>query len=163
MTEIVELGHVGIHVADLPRMREFYTTVLGLTVTDEHAGRGSVFLSSRPGFEHHELVLAVGRNTPEDVKLVQQLSWRVGSVEGLQAIHRRLIDAGAEIKAVITHGNALGVYFRDPENNHCEVYVHTGLDVHQPFRHDIALQSGTAQELLAENRRIVDEARTAAQ
>jgi catechol-2,3-dioxygenase len=78
-------------------------------------------------------------------------------------IHRRLIDAGAEIKAVITHGNALGVYFRDPENNHCEVYVHTGLDVHQPFRHDIALQSGTAEELLAENRRIVDEARAAAQ
>jgi catechol-2,3-dioxygenase len=161
MTEIVELGHVDIHVTDLPRMREFYTKVLGLTVTDEHEGRGSVFLSSRPGFEHHELVLAVGRDTPEDVTLVQQLSWRVGSVEGLQAIHRRLVDAGAPIKSVITHGNAFGVYFRDPENNHCEVYVHTGLDVHQPFRHDISLDSSTTEELLAENRRIVDEAQAA--
>jgi catechol-2,3-dioxygenase len=158
MSEIVELGHVGIHVTDLPRMRQFYTQVLGLTVTDQREGGGSVFLSSRPGFEHHELVLAQGRSAPEDVKLVQQLSWRVGSVEGLQAVHRRLVDAEAPIKSVITHGNALAVYFRDPENNHCEVYVHTGLDVHQPFRHDISLD-GSAEELLAENRRIVDEAR----
>lgn len=157
MTEIVELGHVGLHVTDLARMREFYTKVLGLTVTDEHEGRGRVFLSSRPDFEHHELLLATGRNTPADIVLVQQLSWRVGSVPGLQAIYRRLIDAGAPIRLVITHGNALAVYFLDPENNNCEVYVHTGLDVPQPFRRDISLE-GSTEELLAENRRIVAEA-----
>ena len=161
MTEIVELGHVGIHVTDLPRMRAFYTTVLGLTVTDEDPGNGRVFLSSRPHFEHHELLLATGRNTPEDIVLVQQVSWRVGSIAGLQALHRRLVGAEAEIKYVITHGNALAVYFRDPENNHCEVYFHTGLDVPQPFRRGISLE-GSAEELLAENRRIVDEARAAA-
>lgn len=158
MTEIVELGHVGLHVTDLARMRDFYTRVLGLTVTDEHEGRGRVFLSSRPDFEHHELLLATGRNTPEGTELVQQLSWRVGSAEGLQALYHRLLKAKAEIASVITHGNALAVYFLDPEGNRCEVYVHTGLDVAQPFRHDISL-AGAAEELFAENRRIVDEAR----
>lgn len=160
MTEIVELGHVGIHVTDLATMRDFYTRVLGLTVTDEHEGRGRVFLSSRPDFEHHELLLATGRETADGTELVQQLSWRVGSVEGLQALYRRLVDYQAEISSVITHGNALAVYFFDPEGNRCEVYVHTGLDVAQPFRHDISLD-GTPDELFAENRRIVDAARAA--
>ena len=34
---------------------------------------------------------------------------------------------------VVTHGNAIGVYFLDPEGNRCEVYWNTGLEARQPF------------------------------
>lgn len=156
MPKIVELGHVGLHVTDLDRMRKFYTRVLGLTVTDESTERGRVFLSSRPGFEHHELLLATGRNAPADTRLVQQLSWRVGDVAGLQELYRSLLDSEAEIMSVITHGNALAVYFLDPEKNRCEVYVHTGLSVPQPYRRDISLD-GDPAAILADNERIVAE------
>jgi catechol-2,3-dioxygenase len=158
MNHIVELGHVGLHVNDLSSMRDFYTRVLGLEVTDENAERGRVFLSSRPEFEHHELLLAVGRKTPEGTQLVQQLSWRVGTVAGLQELHSELLAENTEITAVITHGNALAVYFLDPERNLCEVYVHTGLAVPQPFRRGISL-AGDPEAILAENERIVTASR----
>jgi len=82
MTGIIELGHVGLHVADLELMRDFYSRVMGLTITDEDLGRGIVFLSSRPDYEHHELVLAGGRDVPAGAKVLQQLSWRVCSCPG---------------------------------------------------------------------------------
>ncbi len=74
---IAELGHAGLHVHDLGRMRDFYERVLGLRVTDEDPELGLVFLSSRPEVEHHEFVLARGRTAPADVRLLNQISWRV--------------------------------------------------------------------------------------
>jgi hypothetical protein len=56
--------------------------------------------------------------------------------------------------AVVTHGNAIGVYFLDPEHNTTEVYVQTGLPVPQPFREQISLD-GTSEEILAESERLV--------
>jgi hypothetical protein len=40
---------------------------------------------------------------------------------------------------VVTHGNAIGVYFFDPEGNRCEVYWPTGLLARQPFLNAIDL------------------------
>ena len=48
------LGHVGIICDDFMKMRDFYTRVIGLTVTDEDPERGSCFLSADPEHEHHE-------------------------------------------------------------------------------------------------------------
>jgi catechol-2,3-dioxygenase len=152
---IVELGHTGVHVNDLEKMRAFYSGVLGLTITDEVPGR-VVFLSARPGHEHHEFVLARGRHAPADVKLLNQVSWRVDSLENLQGLYQALLATGAEITEVVTHGNAIGVYFRDPEGNRSEVYWRTGLDVPQPFRKEISLD-GSIEQVLADNKRLIDE------
>jgi len=38
---------------------------------------------------------------------------------------------------VVTHGNAVGIYFFDPERNRIEVYWPTGKDVPQPFKKDV--------------------------
>jgi catechol-2,3-dioxygenase len=149
---IVELGHTGVHVQDLERMRDFYSRVLGLTITDE--APGIVFLSSRPDHEHHEFVLARGRTAARDAKLLNQISWRVDSLASLQASYRALLADEAEIVEVVTHGNAIGVYFRDPEGNKIEVYWQTGLKVPQPFKRDISLE-GSADNVLAENRRLI--------
>lgn len=153
---ILELGHTGLHCDDLPIMREFYERILGLTVTDEDPSIGLVFLSSRPEFEHHELVLAPGRNVPHGARLVNQISWRVDGVESLQRFHRDLVEYGARIDGVVTHGNAIGIYFQDPERNKLEVYWQTGLDVAQPFRKTIDL-SGSVEDVLALNARLVAE------
>ena len=57
MALIRNLGHVGIICDDFMKMRDFYTRVMGLTVTDEDPDRGSCFLSADPENEHHELAL----------------------------------------------------------------------------------------------------------
>lgn len=55
------LGHVGIIGDDLMKMRDFYTRVIGLTITDEDPECGSCFLSAAPEHEQHELNLGQAR------------------------------------------------------------------------------------------------------
>lgn len=153
---ILELGHTGLHCDDISVMREFYESVLGLAVTDEDTSLGLVFLSSRPAVEHHELVLAPGRNVPRGARLVNQISWRVSDVDSLQHFHRELVGYGAKIDGVVTHGNAIGIYFQDPEANKGEVYWPTGIDVPQPFRREIDL-NGTVESVVARNEKLVAE------
>ena len=58
---VSNLGHVGLVCDDFFKMRDFYTRVIGLTVTDEDPDRGSCFLSADPDNEHHELALGEAR------------------------------------------------------------------------------------------------------
>lgn len=153
---IAELGHAGLHVEDLDTMRDFYARVLGLTVTDEAPDLGATFLSSRPEVEHHEMVLAKGRTAPRDIKLINQISWRVADLSSLQSLYRAVLDYGSPIRMVITHGNAIGVYFSDPEGNPNEIYWQTGIDVPQPFGKPIDLLM-SAEEVIAENMRLIAE------
>lgn len=141
---IAELGHTGLWVHDLAVMRDFYSRVLGLTVTDEDADLGIVFLSSRPEVEHHEMVLAMGRTSPPGARATHQISWRVDSLDSLLAFKRRFAAEGVPLQQVVTHGNAFGIYFFDPEGNRGEVYWPTGIDVHQPFRKSIDLDQEPA-------------------
>ena len=60
---VMGLGHVGIICDDLMKMRDFYTRVIGLTITDEDPQRGSCFLSANPEYEHHELNLGQARGS----------------------------------------------------------------------------------------------------
>jgi catechol-2,3-dioxygenase len=149
---VVELGHTGVWVTDLDVMRDFYTQVVGLTVTDSDDDFGIVFLSSRPNAEHHEMVLQRGRRAPDDVHLVHQISWRVDSYETLQDCHRRLVEHEVRIQQVVTHGNAFGIYFFDPEGNRNEFYWSTGVDVQQPFRRniDVDVDEGDALQMSQE-------------
>ena len=133
-TDRVEgLGHVGLRCFDVGAQASFYRDVLGLHLTDVDEDRGMYFLSGHPDVEHHELLLASGRSTPPGTELLQQLSFRCATLETVLALHRRLCDAGITIDATVTHGNAVSVYFFDPEGNHAEVYWPTGLAARQPF------------------------------
>ncbi|MQY06600.1 VOC family protein [Actinomadura macrotermitis] len=134
---IAELGHTGLWVYDLPLMRDFYERVLGLTVTDEDAELGIVFFSSRPDEEHHEFVLQTGRTAEPGAKQQHQISWRVETLEDIRAFHRTFQEEGVEVQQEVTHGNAFGIYFFDPEGNRNEVYLRLDRDVRQPFRKSI--------------------------
>ena len=156
MPKIAELGHTGLWVNDLQGMKEFYTRILGLTVTDEDDQMGIVFLSSRPEVEHHELALARGRVGGPEVKVANQISWRVPTIEDLLQFHEIIKREGVEVQQEVTHGNAVGIYFFDPEGNRNEVYWQTGREVPQPFRKTINLDQ-SPDEVLAESDRLVAE------
>ncbi len=136
---ITGLGHTGFWVDDLEVMRDFYTRVMGLTVTDEDDDLGIVFLSAQPQEEHHEFVLQRGRTAPAGSKLTHQVSWRVDSLESIVDFHRRFKAEGIEVQQEVTHGNAIGIYFFDPEGNRNEVYLRVDKDVRQPFRKSLDL------------------------
>lgn len=153
---ILELGHTGVWVHDLSLMRDFYSRVLGLTVTDEDVEAGMVFLSSRPDVEHHEMVLATGRTSPIGSRQTHQISWRVDSLESLMAFKQRFDREGVPIQQVVTHGNAFGIYFFDPEGNRGEVYWPTGERVPQPFRKNLDLDQDPPA-ILEEARRLLDD------
>lgn len=157
MAKIQRLGHTGLYCNDLAKMRDFYTRVMGLTVTDEDAQMGMVFLSSQPEVEHHELLLRKGRTAPLDVKLVDQIAWRLSSVAELKEFNERFKREGVKFAQKVTHGNALGIYFFDPEGNRNEVYYMTGVDTRQPFREEMDYEL-PAEKFLDESKRIVAEA-----
>jgi len=130
---IAELGHVGVRCFDVDAQVRFYTEVLGLTVTDFDEELGTWFLSSRPRSEHHELLLTGGRDAARDARLIQQISFRCERLADVQAFYERFREASVPIDMTVSHGNAVGCYFFDPEGNRCEVYWQTGLDSRQPF------------------------------
>ena len=148
MPKVTGLGHVGIYVNDLEKQRDFYSRVLGLQVSDEDLGRGMVFLSATPEDEHHEFMLMSGRTAAADVRLVQQISFKVDSLAELKAFHRLFKDEGVKIQRTVSHGNAFGMYAEDPEGNAVEVYYKTGLPVPQPHGDPIDLEK-SEEELMA--------------
>ena len=160
MPRVTRLGHTGVYVEDLARMRDFYTRILGLTVTDEDDERGIVFLSSRPDEEHHEFVIMRGRNAPRDARVVQQISWHVGSVDDLLAFHQLLQAEGVQVEREVTHGIALAIYFFDPEGNRIEVYWPTDQRIQQPFGKAIDLDQ-SAEAVLAQAQSLLPGASTA--
>jgi catechol 2,3-dioxygenase len=129
------VGHVGLYVHDFDGMTAFYRNVLGFVLTDQ--GERIRFLSRDPT-QHHQVVLCPGRpeNSPE---VIQQLSFKVPSLEDVKAIHDNLVAAGVQGIDPRTHGNAWSVYFRDPENNRLEFYCDTPWHIPQPFGRKIDL------------------------
>src|SRR5467141_3893637 len=129
MTSVPRLSfsHVGIFVTDIARMEDFYTRVLGFTVTDRgdlETARGRlqfVFLSRDPR-EHHQVVMASGRPAELPFNPINQISFRMADFAGVREIYP------------VSHGNALSVYFRDPEGNRLELFIDTPWYVKQPLR-----------------------------
>jgi catechol-2,3-dioxygenase len=134
-------SHFGFHVRDVARMEAFYTRVLGRTVTDRGllGTTQLVFMSSDPE-EHHQVVLASGRPEGLAFNPINQISFRAPSLEALRAMHRRLRDEPVTEVLPATHGNAISVYFRDPEGNRIEVFVDTPWYCTQPLREPIDLE-----------------------
>ena len=126
---IQKLGHVGIYAQDLPKMRDFYTRMVGLQIADE--APNAVFMSSDPDREHHEFVLFTG--TPEQKTCVQQISFSCENLEDIVQYYNRFKANAVRFRSVTSHGNAVGLYFFDPEDNVCEVYWTTPWKAHQPY------------------------------
>lgn len=130
-----QLTHMGINVYDVARMEAFYTTVLGLTVTDRGVGKTFraqlVFLSSNP-FSHHQVVLASGRDPQSPNTSINQISFKVADLDELRAMYRSVRDHDVAGLRPLNHGNAWSLYFLDPEGNTIEIYCDSPWYVSQP-------------------------------
>lgn len=139
------LSHFGLSCFDLPKMEDFYTRVLGMTVTDRGEVAGGiatlVFLTTDPS-EHHQLVLASGRNEGAVLDgpvfggsfgaAIFQLTFRLEDLATLRRLQQRLIAEGNTNFVPLNHGNSWSVYTRDPEGNALELVVDSPWFMHQP-------------------------------
>ncbi len=135
----VSFSHVGFFVKDIVAMEDFFRRVMGFIVTDRgDLGKVKLVFLSRNPEEHHQVVLASGRPDDLPFNLINQISFRVPGIAELRrfnAILQAEEQAGriTEMRP-ITHGNAISIYFRDPEGNRIEVFFDTPWYCEQPVR-----------------------------
>lgn len=70
------IAHVGLNCSDVDASVDFYTSELGMWVTDEYRNGDTVFLAC--GADHHRLVLV-----RSDRSGVQHIAFEVGGVDGV--------------------------------------------------------------------------------
>lgn len=141
----LSFSHVGMFVADVARMADFYTRLLGFTVTDRgRLGDFELLFLSRDPREHHQIVMVSGRPAELPFNPINQISFRMAEFSGLREMHRRLLAERVRELAPVSHGNALSLYFLDPEGNRLELFVDTPWYVAQPMRipMDMSLSDG---------------------
>ncbi|MBK8738408.1 MAG: VOC family protein [Betaproteobacteria bacterium] len=132
-------SHVGFAVRSIEAMTDFYSRVLGFIVTDRgeldtpHGRLDLVFLSRDPR-EHHQVVLVSGRPSDDTFNHINQISFRVEDIAALRTMHDRIQGEAVTEISPVSHGNALSVYFRDPEGNRIELFMDTPWYVDQPLR-----------------------------
>ena len=135
----LSFSHMGFHATDVDGLADFYKSVLEFTETDRGNLPGPngplrlVFLSRDPD-EHHQIVLVSGRPERLDFNVINQISLKADSLQTLIDYYVRVKAAGVAELVSVTHGNALSVYFRDPEGNRVEMYWDLPWYVSQPCR-----------------------------
>ena len=145
MAKVASLGHVGLYVRDIERSKAFYRDIVGLSVSDENPKTGSAFMTSKGRLEeHHELLLIPGR---EDGKVLQQISFRCPRLADVKEFYSIFVERKVPIIRTVSHGNAVGLYFEDPDGNQVEVYWPTGIDWPQPFGKPVDLTASEEQIL----------------
>ena len=143
MGRISGLSHVGVFVKDLDEMTKFYCDTLGLTESHRNEDR-MVFLTADIAKEDHEVVLVRGRDG--DSKIIQQLSFRVGTIEGVRAYYQTFQQTGVPIQQTVSHGAGASCYFYDPEGNRIEIFADITVEGGRGYRGPIDLER-SADEL----------------
>ena len=134
-------SHMGFYVRDLERMARFYQDVMCFTETDRgDLGTVQLVFLSRDPSEHHQIVLATGRPADPNFNVINQISLRVPDLATLRLMRDR-VAADADVTELLcaTHGNAVSIYFRDPEGNRLEVFIDSPWYCEQPLREPIDL------------------------
>jgi catechol 2,3-dioxygenase len=127
------LNHMGIYVIDIDAMSDFYTSFFGFVITDRRDAPNPIrFLTMTPT-EHHQLLLASGRD-PATPTTLHQMSFLLEDFAALRRVHDAA-QAEPRISDIrgLDHGNSWALYFKDPEGNTVECYVHTDWHVDQPY------------------------------
>lgn len=132
----LSLSHVGYFVTDVAKMVDFYTRFLKFVVSDrgDREGGGAIVFMTRDPKEHHQLVFANGKPADLDFNIINQISFRVDSLATLREMYHALKNEPITMLGTISHGNALSVYFLDPERNRVELLIDTPWYIPQPHR-----------------------------
>jgi catechol 2,3-dioxygenase len=123
---MTELGHVVYYVRDLQASLQFYTGVVGLTVSGTiFNGRAALLTGGRT---HHELLLievgdATGPLAGKRIGLYH-VGWKIGeSLEDLRDARDRIEKLGYSIDGQADHSISRSLYLRDPDGNEVELFV----------------------------------------
>ena len=131
----IQWSHCVLRVRDLEGMVAFYSDMLGFSVSDRGPlgpdGPEIVFMSGSSS-DHHQIAFAAVRG-PEDGSSLEHNAFRVGSLAEVKEMFER-VSADDRVKGIapLSHGNAISVYFSDPEGNGIEVFCDTPWHVQQP-------------------------------
>lgn len=132
------ISHFGFFVTDLDPMVNFYTEFMGFAVTDRgHLGENKIVFLSRDPQEHHQLALVTGRPKEIHFNVINQISFRLSNLADLKYFYQKMkaLPNGMVTNIdPITHGNALAIYFRDPEGNRLELFIDTPWYCDQPLK-----------------------------
>lgn len=131
----LQWSHAVLNVRDLDSMLNFYTGVLGFTVSDRGPlGPNApeiVFMSNDPG-EHHQVAMVPMRDGETAGNPLNHLAFRVESFDDVKTLHDQLTALDGMEILPLSHGNTLSLYFNDPEGNGLEVFWDTPWHVDQP-------------------------------
>jgi catechol-2,3-dioxygenase len=125
------LGHVVLNVRDLAASVRFYTSVVGLEVSD-YIEDQMAFL--RCGHDHHDLALAQiprdgegsGNTYVPGRPGLEHFSYELESLEAIEDAARFLQAQGVEIvRGIGKHGPGENLFlvFKDPDGNYVEYYA----------------------------------------
>ena len=130
MMRIQKIGHIGLYCRDIEKMKQFYTDILGMKLSDVNE-RGMVFL--RFGADHHSFNLV---SMPEEMKnkgsgaeALQHIALEVADLEELKKVKKYLQSKGVKGHTKIKHegpGNNYVYDFQDPEGNQLQFFC--GID-----------------------------------
>ena len=132
----VSWSHCVLKVRDLDGMVDFYRETLGFQVADRGplGGEGApeiVFMSGS-ATDHHQFALLAARG-PEEATSLDHNAFRVETLGDVKTMFARVsADPRVVAAAPLTHGNAISVYFKDPEGNGIEVFCDTPWHTRQP-------------------------------
>ncbi|MCV2350239.1 VOC family protein [Paucibacter sp. Y2R2-4] len=136
-----KLGHLVLMVRDIHKSVQFYTEVMGLTVSDWISDQ-MVFL--RAGSDHHDLALSQlpAGSDFEDLPRynrpgLEHFSYLVDDVAEMERAVKILQARGIEIvRGIGKHGPGENLFlvFKDPDGNNVELYCEmTQITPEQPY------------------------------
>jgi catechol 2,3-dioxygenase-like lactoylglutathione lyase family enzyme len=125
---ITRLNHAVLYVRNVARSAEFYTRVLGFRPVDmTPAGfTGATFLQAEGSDNDHDLGLfevgaqAGPSGAGKATVGLYHLAWEVDTLAELEAVHGRLVDAGALV-GTSDHSTSKSLYAADPDGIEFEV------------------------------------------
>ncbi len=131
----VSWSHCVLRVRDIDAMVSFYGDLMGFKVADRGPlgpGGPTIVFMSGSSSDHHQMAFVASRG-PEDASSLEHNAFRVPSVADVQQMVERVsADDRVTNPMPLTHGNAVSVYFADPEGNGIEVFCDTPWHVAQP-------------------------------
>ena len=126
------INHVAILTKDMARLHEFYEEVFDATHQQVQGGPDEPFwmtvIDVGPGRELNVFQIADNGEADRQVPMfgrgrIDHLALQAASFEAFEEIRSRLMARGAADDFVTDFGQALSLFFRDPDGLECEVVV----------------------------------------
>jgi catechol-2,3-dioxygenase len=125
---LTRLNHAVLYVRNVTRSVEFYTEVLGFAPVDmtPEGFTGAAFLQAAGSDNDHDLGLfevgaEAGPSTAGKGTVgLYHLAWEVDTLAELEAVHHRLVEAGALV-GTSDHSTSKSLYGADPDGIEFEI------------------------------------------